>query len=288
MSIDKLLIDDQPLQVLPSLAESIGLNESLVLQQIHWLLSRSKKKISGKYWVFNTYEEWRDKHFRFFSLSTVRRTIKNLEDLGLITSTTEFNKMKVDKTKWYTINYEELDNLQITTNKNDSPSAQNEQSSCSKWADTSVQNEQTNNQEIPQETPTKDISSSGKNFQPRTKAKKNVFSDDDLMAAEWILGLIRKLNPSFKEPKIESWANDIRLMRERDNRTHKDICELFKWANQDRFWSVNILSPATLRAKWDQLSMKRNAEIAMPTRKETFQERNSTNWCTAEKMAEVF
>lgn len=47
MSIGKLLIDDQPLQVLPSLAEAIGLNESLVLQQIHWLLSRSKKKISG-------------------------------------------------------------------------------------------------------------------------------------------------------------------------------------------------------------------------------------------------
>lgn len=288
MSIGKLLIDDQPLQVLPSLAESIGLNESLVLQQIHWLLSRSKKKISGKYWVFNTYEEWRDKHFRFFSLSTVRRTIKNLEDLGLITSTTEFNKMKVDKTKWYTINYEELDNLQIATNKNDSPSVQNEQSSCSKWTDTSVQNEQTNNQEIPQETPTKDISSSGKNFQPRAKAKKNVFSDDDLMAAEWILGLIRKLNPSFKEPKIESWANDIRLMRERDNRTHKDICELFKWANQDKFWSVNILSPSKLRDKWDQLSMKRDAAKTMPTRKETFQERNSTNWGTPEKMAEVF
>ena len=288
MSIGKLLIDDQPLQVLPSLAEAIGLNESLVLQQIHWLLSRSKKKISGKYWVFNTYEEWRDKHFRFFSLSTVRRTIKNLEDLGLITSTTEFNKMKVDKTKWYTINYEELDNLQIATNKNDSPSAQNEQSNSSKWTDVSAQNEQTNNQEIPQETPTKDTSSSGKNFQPRTKAKKNVFSDDDLKAAEWIFHLIRKLNPSFKEPKFESWANDIRLMRERDNRTHKDICELFKWANQDKFWSVNILSPSKLRDKWDQLSMKRDAAKTMPTRKETFQERNSTNWGTPEKMAEVF
>lgn len=196
--------------------------------------------------------------------------------------------MKVDKTKWYTINYEELDNLQIATNKNDSSPVQNEQSSCSKWADTSVQNEQTNNQEIPQETPTRDISSSGKNFQPRTKAKKNVFSDDDLKAAEWIFHLIRKLNPSFKEPKFESWANDIRLMRERDNRTHKDICELFQWANQDRFWSVNILSPATLRAKWDQLSMKRNAAMTTPTRKETFQERNSTNWGTPEKMAEVF
>ena len=131
-------------------------------------------------------------------------------------------------------------------------------------------------------------SSSGKISQTRAKAKKNVFSDDDLMAAEWILGLIRKLNPSFKEPIIESWANDIRLMRERDNRTHKDICELFKWTNQDKFWSVNILSPSKLRDKWDQLSMKRDAAKTMPTRKETFQERNSTNWGTAEKMAEVF
>ena len=146
----------------------------------------------------------------------------------------------------------------------------------------------TQNNNINNTTKNNNTSSSGKNFQPRTKAKKNVFSNDDLKAAEWIFHLIRKLNPSFKEPKFESWANDIRLMRERDNRTHKDICELFQWANQDRFWSVNILSPATLRAKWDQLSMKRNAAMTTPTRKETFQERNSTNWGTPEKMAEVF
>ena len=43
MSIGKLLIDDQPLQVLPSLAEAIGLNEALILQQIHWLLLRLLK-----------------------------------------------------------------------------------------------------------------------------------------------------------------------------------------------------------------------------------------------------
>ena len=146
----------------------------------------------------------------------------------------------------------------------------------------------TQNNNINNTTKNNNTSSSGKNFQPRTKAKKNVFSNDDLKAAEWIFHLIRKLNPSFREPKFESWANDIRLMRERDNRTHKDICELFQWANQDRFWSVNILSPATLRAKWDQLSMKRNAAMTTPARKETFQERNSTNWGTAEKMAEVF
>lgn len=157
MSIGKLLIDDQPLQVLPSLAEAIGLNEALVLQQIHWLLLRSKNEFKGKSWVYNTYEEWQEKHFRFFSVSTIRRTIANLENLNLLISTTEFNQMKVDKTKWYSINYEALERLAITTAKNDSPSVQNEQSSCSNWADPSVQNEQTNNQENTQEIPTREI-----------------------------------------------------------------------------------------------------------------------------------
>lgn len=166
MSVGKLLIDDQPLQVLPSLAEAIGLNEALILQQIHWLLLRSKNEFKGKSWVYNTYEEWKEKHFRFFSVSTIRRTISNLENLNLLISTTEFNQMKVDKTKWYTINYEVLEKLAITTVKSGSPSVQNEQSSCSNWADPSVQNEQTNNQENTQEIPTRDIIKKTSHLEP--------------------------------------------------------------------------------------------------------------------------
>ena len=287
MSIGKLLIDDQPLQVLPSLAEAIGLNEALILQQIHWLLLRSKKEFNGKYWVFNTYEEWQEKHFRFFSISTIRRTINRLEELDLLISTTEFNQMKVDKTKWYTINYEALENLDFTTAKNDSPSAQNEQTNSSNWAEPSAQNEQTNNQEIPQEIPTKDNSTSGKDFPPAKTGKKFVYTDDDLRAANWIFGLIKNLSPNVKTPDFASWANEIRLMRERDGRSHKDICELFKWANQNEFWVSNILSPAKLREKWDQLEIKRKTSPNIK-RKESFAEKNSSDWGSAEKMAEVF
>ena len=287
MSIGKLLIDDQPLQVLPSLAEAIGLNEALILQQIHWLLLRSKKEFNGKYWVFNTYEEWQEKHFRFFSISTIRRTINRLEELDLLISTTEFNQMKVDKTKWYTINYEALENLDFTTAKNDSPSAQNEQTDSSNWAEPSAQNEQTNNQEIPQEIPTKDNSTSGKDFPPAKTGKKFVYTDDDLRAANWIFGLIKNLSPNVKTPAFDNWANEIRLMRERDGRSHKDICELFKWANQNEFWASNILSPAKLREKWDQLEIKRNASPNVK-REESFAEKNSSDWSSPEKMAGVF
>lgn len=202
---------------------------------------------------------------------------ERLVELGLLEQKIGSNKIKVFSVKDYKTSSSEESSLVKKVHSS------SEESSLSVVKKVHTQNNNINNT-----TKNNNTSSSEKNFQPRTKAKKNVFSDDDLKAAEWIFHLIRKLNPSFKEPKFESWANDIRLMRERDNRTHKDICELFKWANQDRFWSVNILSPATLRAKWDQLSMKRNAEMTMPAHKETFQERNSTNWGTAEKMAEVF
>jgi hypothetical protein len=44
--------------IIPSLAAKIGLNEAVVLQQIHYWLGISKHNIEGRTWVYNTYEEW--------------------------------------------------------------------------------------------------------------------------------------------------------------------------------------------------------------------------------------
>lgn len=83
---------------------------------------------------------------------------------------------------------------------------------------------------------------------------------DDLKAAQWIFQLITRISPSAKIPNWSGWANDVRLMREQDNRTHSDICQMLKFANQDSFWKSNILSPAKLREKWTQLEAKRNTQ----------------------------
>lgn len=83
---------------------------------------------------------------------------------------------------------------------------------------------------------------------------------DDLKAAQWIFQLITRISPSAKTPNWPGWANDVRLMREQDSRTHSDICQMFKFANQDSFWKSNILSPAKLREKWTQLEAKRNTQ----------------------------
>jgi uncharacterized phage protein (TIGR02220 family) len=104
--MSKLLIQDRPIMILPTLAIKIGLNESIILQQIHYWLLTSKHDKDGKKWVYNTYKEWQ-MQMPFWSETTIKRTIKSLEDQGLLLSA-NYNSLKLDKTKWYTIDYEKL------------------------------------------------------------------------------------------------------------------------------------------------------------------------------------
>ena len=102
-----LLINEPPLCLQPSLAVAIGLNEALILQQIHyWLNPRWNKNIAqGRLWVHNTYEQWQ-KQFPFWGEKTIRRTIANLENRGLLISYLSTRQFK--KTKFYSIDYEAL------------------------------------------------------------------------------------------------------------------------------------------------------------------------------------
>lgn len=111
--MSRLLIKESPVMIIPSLAVKIGLNEAVVLQQIHYWLGISKHKIKGRTWVYNTYEEWQ-KQLPFWSVSTIKRTILSLEMKGLLLSA-NFNEMKMDKTKWYSIDYEKLQEHEDST-----------------------------------------------------------------------------------------------------------------------------------------------------------------------------
>ena len=113
------LFNDNPLAIDKELAVIIGLNEALILQQVHyWLKINEKNKRNcyrGKYWTYNTINEWQEK-FPFWSTSTVKRVFKNLRDMDLII-VDNFNVYQLDRTLWYTINYEELERLIENHNK---------------------------------------------------------------------------------------------------------------------------------------------------------------------------
>jgi hypothetical protein len=102
-----LLIDEYPLLVLPSLAKTIGLNEAIALQQLHYWLDMPKVgvEIDGEKWVYNTYEDWRKDNFPFWSVRTVERTFKNLEKDGLIIS---MQTRTYDRKKYYRVHYDNL------------------------------------------------------------------------------------------------------------------------------------------------------------------------------------
>lgn len=88
------------------------------------------------------------------------------------------------------------------------------------------------------------------------------FSTFDMENAKLLFELMLLNNPSAKEPNLEKWANDFRLMREKDNRTDEQIKYLINWTQKDDFWSTNILSPAKLRKQFDALVVKIKKEKA--------------------------
>ncbi|WP_288500898.1 helix-turn-helix domain-containing protein [uncultured Erwinia sp.] len=104
--MSRLLINENPLQVLPSLACAIGLNEAVVLQQIHYWMASSQHVHDGRRWVYNSVPSWQ-KQFPFWSESTVKRALLSLEKQGMVISG-NYNRDPRDHSKWYSINYEAL------------------------------------------------------------------------------------------------------------------------------------------------------------------------------------
>ena len=99
--MNKLLIPEPPLQILPQLACIIGLNEAIIVQQLHYWSLKAKDG-----WVYNTYEQWHEQ-FPFWSVITIKRTFLKLEQDGIVVSR---QSKSTNRKKYYRIDYEKLDN----------------------------------------------------------------------------------------------------------------------------------------------------------------------------------
>lgn len=106
-----LILNSRPLVVIPELAEAIGLNEAIIIQQIHYWCAdgRSTVRHDGINWVYNTYEQWQEQ-FPFFSDRTIRRALKSLQDQGLV-FVEQLNKSRHDRTNFYSVNYGRIDEV---------------------------------------------------------------------------------------------------------------------------------------------------------------------------------
>lgn len=124
--MNRSVLNDNCIPLSPVLAEKIGLNEAIVVQQVHYWIDmyrnskdekvKEKHFRDGKWWIYNTYDEWH-KQFPFWSVITIKRTFISLKKMKLI-QTGEYNSKKYDRTKWYTIDYEILESLVNTDSIN--------------------------------------------------------------------------------------------------------------------------------------------------------------------------
>lgn len=111
MSKCRLLFNEQPIVINRLAAKVLGLNEAIVIQQIHYWIDINEKAKTNFYenrtWTFNTYENWQEENFCFWSVRTLKRIFDSLTQKGILIKN-NFNKKKYDRTMWVTINYEKL------------------------------------------------------------------------------------------------------------------------------------------------------------------------------------
>jgi DnaD and phage-associated domain len=233
-----ILIKEDNLMVFqPKLAKLLGLNETIILNQIHYWLEKKKNIIDERPWVYNTYENWQEQ-ICFLSVSTIKKAIKKLESMGIVIAS-NFNRSKIDKTKWYTIDYEALqkfyetennqykneklseDKISQTLDKNNQRTDMNEPSKSFKISEEEVNS----NQAIPETTTetnsddnNKDDNkaqgeepSLSKNLILSAEDKKLVdgfkkivcfYSENVRMTGSYELEKIKYLHDEFKEPEL--------------------------------------------------------------------------------------
>lgn len=107
----------------------------------------------------------------------------------------------------------------------------------------------TGNEGLPNREPIKDT-----NIKDTNKETRRMYRKEDLDLAELLYGLIKEENPAwYVKPNWDVWAEDIRKIQQIDGRTHKQVEFMIRWSQNDKFWRKNILSPAKLREKFNQL-----------------------------------
>jgi DNA-binding MarR family transcriptional regulator len=204
--------------------------------------------------------------------STVITAITQLEADGWLTRTERRNGQR-SGTNLYTLNAEKLRTAAAYFQSSDSERSNPERSENANKQG-SQGSESGHDPSVTTDPSLKQISSSGNSGESpdgedsakKIPAAKKWGTPEDHQCASWIFSRIRTLYEQAaetdgevarpREPNWNAWANEIRLMRTIDGRTHRQICDMFRRVQSDPFWCRNVLSPAKLREKWDDLVLK--------------------------------
>lgn len=95
--------DPHGMRVNKALAIEIGLNESIVLLQIEFLISISDNYRDGRWWTYQSTRGLQREQFPWWSTMTIERALRSLVSSGYLVSTNIYNRHKYDKTRWFAL-----------------------------------------------------------------------------------------------------------------------------------------------------------------------------------------
>lgn len=117
--MSKFIIEERPIVILPTLVRAFGFCEAAIIQKMHYFLDANMEKQrhihDGKAWTYGTYADWERYLDNIFANSTIRKAVSALEKRGVLISTTALNEHPFDRTKWYSIDYDVLKEIEAET-----------------------------------------------------------------------------------------------------------------------------------------------------------------------------
>ena len=166
--------------------------------------------------------------------SHIPRALKRLLDMRIIKKIDGNYSINSETTEW-----QELPKLvtQKRVTKNGNEVTKNGNQKLPKLVDTKENTKET----YTKETYTKETS---------TLKKPPEFLPDsfEIQASKFLYEKCKEKNPFIKEPNFQKWAKEIDLMKRIDKIEESYIMRMIEWAKgNERFWSRNILSTASLR-----------------------------------------
>ncbi|MDZ5609655.1 hypothetical protein U2I54_21995 [Bacillus pseudomycoides] len=223
------------------------LTTATLLNQIVFYSDKSKRTDG---YFYKSYKEWEEE-----ICLTKRQVSYSAEKLkGMELIETKTMKANGAPTVHYKLDYDKLLNL-IVTKCNDGLS-QNVIFESNKMSQSIESNKMSlsiteikNTTEKTTKKPTK-----------KPKTARHKFETCDANAAKYLFEKIKGNNPKQKLPNLDAWANEFRLIREKDNRELNEIKDVIDWCQSDAFWQGNILSAKKLREKFDQLTIQMNSK----------------------------
>lgn len=79
------------------------------------------------------------------------------------------------------------------------------------------------------------------------------YEPTDLWLATWMSTTFRASLADDETPNIESWANELRLLREDENASPALVEDVLSYCQHDQHWRKTLGSPSGLRRMWHEI-----------------------------------